>query len=465
MTTTVHPDGLPTPQRYWSMLAIALGLTMAVLDGSVANIALPTIARDLGAAPATAIWIVNAYQLVIVVALLPLAALGERIGYRRVYLVGLSVFTAGSLACALSHSLTTLVAARIAQGLGAAGIMSMNGALVRFTYPRAILGRGVGLNALVVSFAAAVGPTVASGILAVGSWEWLFAVNVPIGVVNIALASRALPHSDASGRAFDWTAAALNALMFGLFFIGVDAFTHGRGDAPLGMIEIGVAIGAGVLLIRRSLRATSPLIPVDLMKIPLFSISVATSICSFAAYMLAFISLPFYFETVLHRDQVQTGLLITPWPVALGLSAPLAGWLSDKMPAAILGTLGLAALGVGLLLLATMGAEASTFDIAWRMALCGVGFGFFQAPNNRTLLASAPRSRAGAAGGMLATARLIGMTGGAAIAAIVFRQAPRGAETIDLMVAAGFAIVAGIISLTRLRTGARDGQRARGAIS
>ncbi len=445
----MHADGLPVPQRYWSMAAIALGITMAVLDSAVANIALPAIARQLHASPAQAVWVINAYQLAIVVTLLPMAALGERVGYRRVYQLGLVVFTAGSLACALSHSLPLLIVSRIGQGFGAAAIMSVNGALVRFTYPQALLGKGVGINALVVSVASAIGPTIAAGILAVGSWEWLFAINVPIGIVNIALAARALPYSDQSATRFDATSAGLSALMFGLFFVGVDGFGHG-GGATIPALEVAVAVAAAWLLVRRGARTINPLIPVDLMRIPIFALSAATSVCSFAAYMLAFVSLPFYFETVLHRDQVQTGLLMTPWPVALGLAAPLAGWLSDRLSSAVLGSAGLAVLAVGLTLLAILPANASTADIVWRMALCGAGFGFFQSPNNRTMLSAAPRQRAGAAGGMLATARLVGLTGGAALAAVIFRLAPHGAEMADLLVGTGFAVVAALVSLLRL---------------
>ena len=433
------------------MLAIGLGITMAVLDSAVANIALPTIAEQLHATPAASIWVINAYQLALVVTLLPLASLGERVGYRRVYQVGLVIFTAGSLACALSHTLPTLAMSRIVQGLGASGIMSVNGALVRFTYPQASLGRGVGLNALVVSIASAIGPTIASAILALGSWEWLFAINVPIGLVNIVLASRVLPYSDLSERSFDRWSAVFNALTFGFFFIGVDTLTHGRSENLLATIELSAAMVAAFFLMRRQVGAVEPLIPVDLMKIPVFALSVATSICSFTAYMLAFLALPFYFETVLHRDQVQTGLLITPWPVALGLAAPLAGRLSDRMPAAILGSGGLVVLAVGLALLAILPAQASTLDIVWRMALCGLGFGFFQAPNNRTMLSSAPRRRAGAAGGMLATARLVGLTVGATLAAMTFRLTSENAETFDLLIAALVAIVAAGTSLLRLQ--------------
>jgi MFS transporter, DHA2 family, multidrug resistance protein len=433
------------------MLAIAVGITMAVLDSSVANIALPAIARQLGVAPAESVWVINAYQLAIVVLLLPLAALGERIGYRRVYLSGVAMFTIGSLACALSGSLETLVIARVAQGLGAAGIMAVNGALVRFTYPHASLGRGVGLNALVVSVAAAIGPTVASGILAIGPWQWLFAVNVPIGIVNIVFASRVLPWSTLSNKSLDWGSATLSAVTFGLFFIGVDTLTQGRNQGALAASELVIAVLAGVALFRRERHEARPLIPIDLLRIPVFGLSTATSICSFAAYMLAFLALPFWFQSVLHRDQVQTGLLMTPWPVGVGLVAPFAGRLADRIPAAILGSAGLLVLAIGLALLSQLTADASTLAILWRMALCGLGFGFFQAPNNRTMLGSAPRDRAGAAGGMLATARLTGMTGGATIAALIFRVVPQDAEHVCLMVAMALAIGGCIASLSRLR--------------
>jgi DHA2 family multidrug resistance protein-like MFS transporter len=433
------------------MFAIAIAVTMAVLDSAVANIALPAIARQLGVSPAESVWVINAYQLAIVVLLLPVAALGERIGYRRVYIGGLGLFTVGSLACALSPTLAWLIAARILQGLGAAAIMGVNGALVRYTYPQKSLGHGVGLNALVVSVAGAIGPTVASGILAVGPWQWLFAVNVPIGIVNVVFASRVLPWSTLSDKKLDWGSAALSALTFGLFFIGVDTFTHAHGQGPLAAAELVMAALAGTWLFLRERHEKRPLIPIDLLCTPVIALSVATSICSFAAYMLAFLALPFWFQAALHRDQVQTGLLMTPWPVGVGLVAPFAGRLADRVPAAILGSAGLLVLAIGLGLLTQLDANAATLDILWRMALCGLGFGFFQAPNNRTMLGSAPRERAGAAGGLLATARLTGMTSGATIAALVFRAVPHDAEHVCLMVAVGLAMAGGLASLSRLR--------------
>ncbi len=435
------------------MLAIALGIGMSVLDTSVANIALPSIAASLRVTPAESVWIVNAYQLAIVVTLLPLASAGERIGYRRVYQAGLAVFVLGSLSCALSRSLTALVISRTLQGLGAAGLMSVNGALIRFTYPRALLGRGVGINAFIVSVAAALAPSLAAAILAAGSWQWLFAVNVPLGLFNAVVAARALPESERSARAFDWPSALLNALMFGLFFIGIDSFAHPGAGAAVTVCLLAAACAAGAYLIHREARAPEPLIPLDLLRIRVFALSMATSVCSFAAYTLAFLALPFYFESILHRTQIETGLLMTPWPVALGLIAPVAGRLSDRVPAGILGGIGLVTLAAGLALLAALPADGTPVAIGWRMALCGLGFGLFQSPNNRTMLSSAPRSRAGAAGGMLAIARLIGMTAGAAAAALIFRLVPAEAESVGLLIGAALALAAALASTLRLAAG------------
>jgi DHA2 family multidrug resistance protein-like MFS transporter len=456
VTDDLHPDGLPTPRRYFAMLAIALGIVMAVLDGTVVNVALPSIARELGASPSAAVWVVNAYQLVIVALLLPLASMGERIGYRRIYTAGIVVFTLGSLGCALSGSLGQLIAARVLQGIGGAAIMSMNGALVRHTYPDAHLGRGIGLNGLVVATAAAVAPSLAAGILAVGPWPWLFAVNVPFGLLNLWLV-RHLPRSEQSDRAFDWTSALLSAAMFGLLFVGADTLTRSGAMLPAAA-GLAVAAAAAVLLVRRGVRMPAPLIPVDLFRNPVFALSVTASVCAFAAFAITFVALPFYFQAVLGRDQVETGLLMTPWPVALGLAAPLAGRLSDRIEAGVLGGFGMAALAVGLALLSRLSPASGTLGICLMMALCGFGFGCFQAPNNRTMLSAAPRTRSGAAGGMLALARLFGMTVGATTVALVFHLAPGNAEPVSLMLGTGLAIAAGILSLLRLSRPPRPAQ-------
>jgi DHA2 family multidrug resistance protein-like MFS transporter len=441
-------DGLPTPQRYWAVTAIWLTMTMAVLDASIANVALPTIARDLHAAAAESIWVVNAYQLAIVVSLLPLAALGEIVSYRRVFMSGLMLFILSSIGCTFAHTLWQLALARVVQGLGAAGIMSVNGALVRYTFPHSQLGRGVGLNAMVVSIAAVIGPSIASAILAVGSWQWLFAVNVPVGVLALAVGRFALPQSPKSGRTLDWLSAGLNVLTFGLIITGVDVLTRG-GGSWIGAVELVIGVAAGVGLVLRSRTQARPLAPIDLLRSRVFTLTVLTSIASFTAQMLAYVSLPFYFQGALHRTQVETGLLMTPWPLAVGVAAPLAGRLADRYSAAVLCGIGLATLAVGLIFLALLPTNAGMLDIGWRMALCGLGFGLFQAPNNRTMLGSAPLDRSGAAGGMLATARLTGQTSGATLTAILFRMTGNGA-VMALTVGAAFAATGALVSVSRL---------------
>src|SRR6185437_13392196 len=179
------PDGLPVPRRYWAIAAIILAICMSVLDATIANVALPSIARDFHATKAASIWVINSYQLAILATLLPLAALGEIVGYRKVSLTGMVVFTLASLGCAFSTSLLTMSIARVIQGLGAAGIMSVNAALMRFTSPHHMLGRAIGINAFAVAVAAATGPTIASAILAVAHWRWLFAINLPIGIATL----------------------------------------------------------------------------------------------------------------------------------------------------------------------------------------------------------------------------------------------------------------------------------------
>jgi DHA2 family multidrug resistance protein-like MFS transporter len=441
-------DGLPIPRRYWSVVGIWLALTMAVLDGAIANVALPVIARELGASPAASVWVINAYQLTITVLLLPLAALGDRIGYKCIYIPGLALFTLGSVGCAAGGTLDLLIAARVFQGIGAACIMSMNAALVRATYPAKMLGRGMGYNAMVISVAAAIGPTLAALILSIASWEWLFLINLPVGIAALAVGRKSLPEPQGHGHPFDWASALLSAAMMGLIVFGAE--TSARESAPVGIAMIAAGIVAAVVLVWRERGEPRPLMPIDLLRIPVFSLSICTSIVSFAAQMLAYVAIPFLFQSVLGRSVFATGLLMTPWPIGVGIAAPFAGRLADKVNSGLLGGIGLAIFAVGLFMLSRLGASPGDFDIGWRMALCGLGFGIFQSPNNRTIVSAAPKPRSGAAGGMLATARLLGQTAGAVAVGVAFHLAGVRITPTLLFAASIAAVVAAVISLLRL---------------
>lgn len=450
MTLTPN-DGLPVPQRYGAILAIALGITVSVLDGAIANVALPTIAKDLNASPASSIWVVNAYQLAVTISLLSLASLGDIFGYRRIYQTGLLVFSITSLFCALSDSLTTLTIARILQGFGAAAIMSVNTALIRIIYPQRFLGRGMGINALIVAVSSAAGPTVAAGILSIASWQWLFAINLPIGIAALALGLKFLPANStkSQGQRFDFTSSLMNALTFGLLITAISGFAQGQ-NRLLILAEVVALVIIGWFFVRRQLSRPFPLLPVDLLRIPIFAMSLGTSLCSFSAQMLAFVSLPFFLQNTLGLDSVSTGLLLTPWPLATMVMAPISGRLVERFHPGMLGGIGLIVLSFGLYSMSMLPHDPSNVNIVWRMFICGAGFGLFQSPNNHTIITSAPRNRSGGASGLLGTARLLGQTTGAALVALMFNLFPDHGTHASLILAGTLAGGGALVSFMRM---------------
>ena len=440
-------DGLPTPQRTMVMAAVLLGSILTNLDGAIANIALPTIARDLAVSDAATIWVVNGYQLSLAICLLPAAVLGDRWGHKSVFAGGLILFALASLGCAMSRSIDVLVGARLIQGIGGALIASLGPALIRKIYPRRILGRGLGLIALTVAVSGATGPTVAALLLSVARWPWLFIVNLPVCLVAVPLFLYAAPADVHLPRRFDLVGSALNAVALGAIVIGIDGI---GGSQPLaGFAEVALGLVALALLVLQQ-RRSALLLPLDLMRIPIFALSFCTSICSYCAQILAYVSLPFLFQTVLHRSQTVTGLLVTPWPAAVAVAAVAAGRLSTRYAVTTLGSIGMTILAVGLMLLVFLPAAPTNLDIVWRMAICGIGFGFFQTPNNIAILTAAPVERAGSASAMLAVARTFGWSLGSALVTLLFEIfGPRG-TTACLETAALFAVTGAAFSGLRL---------------
>jgi DHA2 family multidrug resistance protein-like MFS transporter len=449
LSAAATADGLPPALRRWAFASIVISVVLSVMDQTVANVALPTIADDFHATATQSVAIVGDYQLAIVILLLPLAALGEIIGHRRIYLAGLTVFTAASLLCVLSPNLTVLTIARVLQGIGAAGVMAINTALLRYIFPAAGLGRAIGLNSMVVALASTIGPSFAGLVLSVASWQWLFVVNLPLGVLAVTMARRSLPHTERARRPFDGLSALLTGAALAALLISLQTLSAPEPlAARIGLPALGVALLAAALA--RQWTQAAPLLPIDLFRRPVFALSAATSVASFTAQMLAFVALPFTFERADHFGAAATGFLIMPWPLAVALTTTFAGRLSDRYPAAILNAAGLATLALGLVLLALLPAHPAWPDVAFRMAICGAGFGFFQPPNNRMIMQSAPKPRSGAASGVIGTARLFGQTMGAAFAGLALARAGGDAGDISLLVGAGFAVLGALLSLCRL---------------
>jgi DHA2 family multidrug resistance protein-like MFS transporter len=442
---TPQPDGLPVPRRYLAVGILLMTLVLVVLDGAIANIALPSIAASFHASASDTVWVVSSYQLAVLVALLPCGALGEILGPRRVFLSGVALFVVASAACASAVSLPMLVVSRFVQGLGGGSIMALAIMNLRFAVPHRMVGTIIGVNAMTIAISSAAGPGIAGAILAVAPWPWLFAVNLPIGAI-VLLCGFILPKPEGRARRLDAVAVVLNSAMFILFFAGAD---HVAKAPVLGASLMIAALACLGLLLWRERKATAPLVPVDLFADPAFRIAVAASICGFTGQMMSYVALPFYLQHTLHMTPTQAGLYMMPWPAAVIVVAPISGWLSDRISTAWLCAAGGAFLATGLALVALMPPGGGMFIAGTVMA--GIGFGLFQTPNNRVLLMSAPRARSGAAGAMQGTARLTGQTFGAIGMSVIFgllpvTEAPKAA----LLLAAVFTAAAGMISLSRV---------------
>lgn len=450
------PDGLPIPRRYAAIAALCFGTALVIIDGGVANVALPTIARDLGVQSSSVVSIVTIYQLTLVMLMLPFAGLGERIGLKRMYQVGQTIFTVATLLCFFAKSLPFLLVVRTFQAIGAAGALAVASALIRQTYPAKQLGRGLGINSVIVSSSAAAAPTIGGLVLSVAPWPWVFASAIPFAVASLVL-GRALPDPAPRDRHFDVFGAVMCAAMFGLVIGGAESAVHG--DSPVvsaAIVLIGAAVG--VYYVRRERVTANPILPVDLIGRPVIALSTLGGFTAFVASMTLLLSTPFRLTHEYGFSAAEVGAAIAPWPLTNMLVAPLAGWLSDRVPAGLLGGIGMAVSICALTLIAFMPADPSYWDIAWRMALCGSGFGTFLPPNARLIIGSAPRERAAAAGGLVSTVRLVGQTTGATLVAGLL-AAGVGAGRTPPLVAAGLALVAGLCSLARLRPSIRNPQR------
>jgi len=431
-------DGLPAPRRYWALTGLWLAMAMTVIDSTAINIALPTVRHDFGIDPAATTWIVTTYQIAILMTLLGVAALGERLGYRRVYMGGLALFIAMSLACSSARSFEWLAAFRFAQGLGAAAVMGVNGALIRLIWPRALLGRGLGYNGMVVAGTAAAGPALAAFLLSIGDWRWLFLVNIPAGLFSLALAARFAPDRRPETDTFDMASAILSAAAFGALFLAASQAIHGNWS-PLATGLLLAGLVAGAMLLRRARTSARPLFPLDLIGHPRLRLAYAASICAFGAQMCLLVAMPFLLEDDRGLSATTVGLLILPLPLAIALSSPIAGRFSDRPWAGAMSAGGLFLFAAMLLALAFGLRFVPPLPvIGAAMGLCGLGFGMFQVPNNNIMLRTAPLARAGAAAAMLTLCRLTGQTGGALIAALSLAAA--GGAVSALLVGAVIAL-------------------------
>lgn len=445
-------DGLPLPRRYVAIAAMSFGSALVIIDGSVANVALPTIARDLDIGQSAVVSVVTVYQVMLVMLMLPVARLGERIGLKRTYQSGQVIFTIATLLCFFARSLPFLLIVRAMQAVGAAGVLSVAAALIRSIYPRDQLGRGFAVNAVVVTSSAAAAPMLGSVVLSIAPWPWVFASALPFALLSLAF-GRAIPEVKARHTTFDIPGAAMCAAMFGLIIGGIEFLLHGHSPAVAGAIILGGVL-VGIRFVRHEKGEPAPILPLDLLARPVIALSAIAGFTAFVASMTLLISVPFRLQA-LGFSAATIGAALAPFPLTNVIVAPLAGFLSDRVPAGILGGIGAVVAIIALLLLAALPAHPSYFAIAWRVGLCGSGFGIFLPPNARFIVGSAPGDRAAAAGGLVATIRLAGETTGATVVAALLALGV-GTGRVPPLVAAGLVLVGGLCSIARLRPGVRN---------
>ncbi|MEH6593813.1 MAG: MFS transporter [Halioglobus sp.] len=450
-------NGLEKPKRYFAIFAISCGTALMVMDGALPNVALPTIAREMNIDSSSAIMIVSVYQLVLVMTLLPLSALGSRIGLRKMYQLGLCVFIGSALLCFLAPNLPLLLAARALQALGAAAALSVGSAIIRSIYPANQLGRGIGINTIIVASAAAVAPIMGGYILSVANWHWIFVATVPLGLLSLLVGQSALPDVAGHDQPISRLGALLCALTFGLLISGLLALARGY-HLPTSLAVLILGALAAVVFVRRELNQALPILPVDLLANRLVTLSILGAQFAFIGSMTFILSLPFRLQENFGFSPSEVGAAIAPFPLAMMVSAPFAAMLSDRYHPGILGGIGMAIATSGMLLLALIPEGATQLDIVWRMAVCGTGYGLFLSPNAKLIISAAPIARAASAGGLISTNRLVGQALGAALVTALLAVG-HGSDSSPAFLGAVLTFFAGICSIARLRNSAGPQQK------
>ncbi|QBX36682.1 MFS transporter [Brevundimonas sp. S30B] len=437
------------PRRLWAIGAISFGTALLVLDNAIATIALPTIAEALDVPQASAVTIVTVYQLVLLMALLPFSALGDRIGHKRLYQSGQITFVLASLLCFFAVNLPMLLAARAAQALGVAAVLAVSAALLRRIYPSAALGRGLGLNSIIIGSAAAFAPTVGGLILALGSWRWVFLAAAPFAVLSLAI-GRFLPAPPPARKDYDLAGAALCALMFGALIGALELHVHGSAMSLTAPLALAGLVGTW-LFVRRERGREAPILPIDLLSKPAFALATTSALLSFVASIAFTLSLPFRLGSAYALSPAEIGAVMAAWPLTMMIVAPFAGYLSDRAPKGLLGGLGMILCCVAFLLMSRLPTTFPGFGLLiGPLMLGGVGSGLFLAPNSHLILSSAPSSRSASAGAMISTTRLLGSALGATVLAALLASG-LGHGPGPALVAAACAAVAAACSFANLK--------------
>jgi EmrB/QacA subfamily drug resistance transporter len=408
-------------RKWWALAAVGSGTFMSTVDGSIVNIALNTIQHTFGASLGQVEWVVLAYLLGIVCLLPSMGRLGDMIGRRRVYMAGFVIFTTASALCGFAWNIPSLIAFRLLQAVGAAMIQSMGMALLVQAFPKDERGRALGYNGTIIATGVATGPALGGLLIGTLGWRAIFYVNIPISIIAIIISLRALANDDKrSEQRFDYIGAfSLGAALVAMLF----ALTEGQhiGFAvPWVMALFGAGVAGLIAFVWWELRTSDPMIAMDSFRIQNFSLPLLTTMIAFSGLQFNFILLPFYLQSVLHFTPQKTGLMMVISPIAISIMSSISGRLSDRFGPRWIAPIGIASMAFGLHNMSGLTAESDVLDIIWRVVFIGIGFGFFQSPNNSSIMGALPRERSGVASGLLSVTRTIGQISGVSLAGAIW---------------------------------------------
>lgn len=403
-------------RKWLVMAAVSMGVFLATIDGSIVNIALPTLVRSLQTELSVVQWVVLAYLLTVTTLMLSVGRLADIAGKKPIYNTGFIIFTVGSALCSFAPGVYWLIAFRVVQAVGAAMVTGLGMAIVTEAFPPTERGKALGITGAMVSIGIVTGPTLGGLLISLFSWRSIFYVNLPIGVVGTLMVMRFVPDIKPTKREdFDyWGAITIFISLISLLL----ALTLGQQNGynqPVVWLLLGMWVAFLALFIIVEQKISQPVINLSLFKNDLFSINLSTGFITFLASSSSVFLLPFYLENVLGFDTRHVGLLLAVTPVLLAVTAPLSGTLSDRFGTRPISAVGLVLLAIGYIALSTLDQSTTVWGYIWRMVPGGIGMGMFQSPNNSAVMGAVPRSRLGIASGLLANSRSLGQTIGVAL--------------------------------------------------
>ena len=403
--------------RWTILLVVVLSTFMSTLDGSIVNVALPSMGKALGVTTSDIQLVATCYLVTITGVILIFGKLGDMYGKAKLFSFGLALFTMGSLLCGLTHSFPLLIIARIIQGIGAAGTMANSQGIIAETFPPSERGKALGITGTAVALGSLVGPGLGGIIVGVTSWEYIFLINVPIGILVFIAARNVLPRGEEiKGGKLDWQGAGLFMLTIIPLFAALDqglqmGFTH-----PVILGGFFIAICSFLAFLNLEKKKINPLISLDIFHNKIFSLSIFCGFLSFIAIFCSNIILPFYLQDVRSYTPQYSGFIMMVYPLVLMIVSPLSGYLADKIGSEVLTFLGLTGASIGLFCMATLKESTSWVYIVIIIAIMSMGMGLFQSPNNVLVMSTVSRDKLGVAGSINALVRNLGMAGGIALA-------------------------------------------------